>query len=301
VSKGEPPFPLANPNAVCGPTKIGTRKPPGSKSTEWGTLNACPLKACCNIWGNCGTTADFCVDKSTGPPGSSNGPNGCVGNCGLAIVNNRAPPAHFRHVGYFESWNRGRKCLHMDINDIPDGQYTHIHYAFADISPDYKIGLGQYQDQFQKFRAAKGYKRILAFGGWAFSTEIATAHIFRNGVRPGNRERLATSIANFILQNDLDGVDFDWEYPGVPDMKWLPPSSPDEGPNYLEFLKLVRSKLPQKSISIAAPASYWYLKAFPIDKISKVVDYIVYMTYDLYVSRQSVAAFNIVQAWPMGL
>jgi chitinase len=61
-------------------------------------------------------------------------------------------------------------------------------------------------------------------------------------------------------------------------MNWLPPSNPDEGPNYLEFLKLVRSKLPaSKSLSIAAPASFWYLKAFPIGKISSVVDYIVYV------------------------
>jgi chitinase len=64
-------------------------------------------------------------------------------------------------------------------------------------------------------------------------------------------------------------------------MNWLPKSSYDEGPNYLAFLQLMRSKLPQKSISFAAPASYWYLKAFPIDKMAKVVDYIVYMTYDL--------------------
>jgi hypothetical protein len=38
VSEGEPPFPLANPDATCGPTKPGTKKPPGSKSTEWANL-----------------------------------------------------------------------------------------------------------------------------------------------------------------------------------------------------------------------------------------------------------------------
>lgn len=35
-------------------------------------------------------------------------------------------------------------------------------------------------------------------------------------------------------------------------------------------------------MSIAAPASYWYLKGFPIKEISDVVDYIIYMTYDLH-------------------
>lgn len=37
-----------------------------------------------------------------------------------------------------------------------------------------------------------------------------------------------------------------------------------------------------KTVSIAAPASYWYLKAFPIDRIAAVIDYIIYMTYDLH-------------------
>lgn len=50
----------------------------------------------------------------------------------------------------------------------------------------------------------------------------------------------------------------------------------------MAFLALLKNLLPGKSVSIAAPASYWYLKGFPIDKISKIVDYIVFMTYDLH-------------------
>jgi hypothetical protein len=63
----------------------------------------------------------------------------------------------------------------------------------------------------------------------------------------------------------------------------IPPADPIDGPNYLAFLKLLRAALPtDKSLSIAAPASYWYLRAFPIKDIGTVVDYIVYMTYDLH-------------------
>lgn len=40
--------------------------------------------------------------------------------------------------------------------------------------------------------------------------------------------------------------------------------------------------MPDKSISIAAPASYWYLKEFPIAQMAEVLDYIVFMTYDLH-------------------
>jgi chitinase len=37
-----------------------------------------------------------------------------------------------------------------------------------------------------------------------------------------------------------------------------------------------------KTVSLTAPASYWYLKQFPIDAISAVVDYIVFMMYDMH-------------------
>lgn len=86
-----------------------------------------------------------------------------------------------------------------------------------------------------------------------------------------------------MINNNLDGVDFDWEYPGAPDIPGIPPGSKEDGPNYLAFLQQLRAVLPAgKTISIAAPASYWYLKAFPISEISETVDYIVFMTYDLH-------------------
>lgn len=82
----------------------------------------------------------------------------------------------------------------------------------------------------------------------------------------------------------MDGVDFDWEYPGATDIPGIPPGSADDGANYLAFLQDLRERLPtdQYTISIAAPASYWYLRNFPIKEISEVVDYIIYMTYDLH-------------------
>ena len=55
-----------------------------------------------------------------------------------------------------------------------------------------------------------------------------------------------------------------------------------DGAHYVEFLKVLKAKLGNQSVSITAPASYWYLKAFPIVEISEYIDYIVYMTYDLH-------------------
>ncbi|RKL16563.1 hypothetical protein BFJ68_g5178 [Fusarium oxysporum] len=280
TSKGSPPLPAPVSDAQCGPTKPGSKMPTGNKKLT--DLNPCPLKACCNIWGQCGTTKDYCtISKSTtGNPGmSSPGENGCTSNCDMKIVNNEKAPDSFKKVAYYESWNQDRPCMHVDVRTITSAfmsGWTHVHFAFANITSDYKVSVQDTYGQFKNFKGLKGIKRIIAFGGWSFSVGVDTYTILCEAVKPANREAFANEVVRFVKDHDLDGVDFDWEYPG---------GSPDEPGNYLKFLQLVKSKLPSdKSLSIAAPASFWYLKQFPIAAISRTVDYIVYMTYDLHVN-----------------
>lgn len=283
LSTGSPPMPAEVENAVCGPQVPGTKKP--DNMDDLASLNPCPLKACCNVWGQCGTTKDFCIPAlaDTGAPGTTKpGANGCIFNCGMDIVNNGDPPAEFKRLGYFEAWNADRPCLHMRPRQIDTSKYTHVHYAFGQISDDYGVRINEI-DMFTEFKALSGVKKIMSFGGWSFSTEGDTFPIFREGVTPEQRQTFANNVVSFVNDNGLDGVDFDWEYPGAPDIPGIPPGSPNDGLNYLEFLKLVSNALPQeKTVAIAAPASFWYLKGFPIEEIGKVVDYIVYMTYDIH-------------------
>jgi hypothetical protein len=152
------------------------------------------------------------------------------------------------------------------------------------LTSDYQVKVGDVLStyQFGEFKKISGAKRILSFGGWEFSNSDATYKIFRTGVRPENRLVMARNIANFIKEHNLDGVDIDWEYPGAPDLPEYDPGTADEGPNYLAFLVILKNLLPGKSVSIAAPSSYWYLKQFPIKEMSRILDYIVYMTYDLH-------------------
>lgn len=284
LSEGDPPMPAPISNAVCGPQVPGTERP--TDGTKLADLNPCKLNACCDIWGQCGVTDEFCTksESETGAPGTAApGENGCISNCGTDIVNKGAPDSIMR-VAYFEAWNYNRDCLFMDVSAINTTIYTHIHFAFANITEDYEVDVAAVDLQFQLLKDMKGIKRILSFGGWSFSTSMDTYPIFRQGVTDANRQKFANNVVNFAMENDLDGLDFDWEYPSAPDIPGIPPGSPEDGENYVKFLKMVREALPDdKSLSIAAPASYWYLKGFdPITDFEPLLDYMIYMTYDLH-------------------
>ncbi|KAL1838072.1 hypothetical protein VTJ49DRAFT_3092 [Mycothermus thermophilus] len=282
ISDGNAPMPAAIHNAVCGPQKLGTVRP--TNGTKLADLNPCPLNVCCNVWGQCGTTKDFCIDTSIdGAPGTSkNGTNGCISNCGMDIVNNKQAPVKFERIGYFEAWNHNRPCLNMDVTEVTD-PHTIIHFAFGWINEDFTVSVKDVEEQFDKFvKMDTKLKKIMSYGGWAFSNEFPTSHIIRQGVRPENRVAFANNVVDFVNKHNLDGVDFDWEYPGADDIEGSDPGTEEDGNNYLEFLKMLKRRLPGKTVSFAAPASYWYLRHFPIAEIAKVVDYIVYMTYDLH-------------------
>ncbi|CAI6236404.1 unnamed protein product [Periconia digitata] len=274
VSTGNPPMPAV--------IKVdGTAQPPSG--TNLSSLNACALNACCNKWGNCGTTDEFCLltPSKTGAPGTT----GCISNCGRDIVKG-SPPATKMKVGYYESWNFDRKCLNMPVTSIPS-DYTHIHFAFVSVSAStYKLTIPDERTlkEFEEFKKMKNVKRIISLGGWAFSTEPGTTAIIREGILPENRNTFRDNVVAFLNEHDLDGVDLDWEYPGTAGDNTTPKDALAEGLNYYKFLLSVKLavKSSSKSVSFAAPASYGYLKAFPINLMARELDYIIFMTYDLH-------------------
>ncbi|KAL7783620.1 glycoside hydrolase family 18 protein [Trichoderma ceciliae] len=286
LSTGTPPFPVSVSNAVYGPQVPGTKKPTSGSSDDWAKLNPCPLNVCCNVWGQCGTTDDFCVisKSDTGAPGTSApGKNGCISNYGRDIITG-SPPAKTMRIAYYESWNSNRKCLNMDVDQIDTSKHTHIHFAFANITSKFAINISDAQDQFDRFKAMpSSVKKIISFGGWDFSTKPGTFNILREATKAANRATFQSNVVAFIKQHNLDGVDIDWEYPGAPDIPDIPAGDADAGKDYYETLTALKTTLgSSKSVSLAAPASYWYLKAIPIKDLGVKIDYIVYMTYDLH-------------------
>ncbi|KAF4462820.1 killer toxin subunits alpha beta [Fusarium albosuccineum] len=194
-------------------------------------------------WGRCGLTDEVCLKSksTTGNPGTGQqGEGGCISNCERTLTNNNEAPQKFRKIGYFEAWNYDRLCLHMHVLDI-DKSYSHIHFSFAEISQNLNV--------------------VIPENGTGTG-------LFRKAVSPDDRQAFANRVVEFAVENNLDGVDFDWEYPGATDIEGSEPGQRDDGENYFQFLKLV--------------PSFWYLKSFPIKKMAPLLDYVIFMTYDLH-------------------
>ena len=77
----------------------------------------------------------------------------------------------------------------------------------------------------------------------------------------------------------FDGIDIDYEYPTAEDRG----GSPEDTENYLKLVREMRTEFGTNYlITIAAPASYWYLRHFKIGEMSQHLDFINVMTYDIH-------------------
>jgi GH18 family chitinase len=102
----------------------------------------------------------------------------------------------------------------MDVGQKDTDKYTHIH-AFADVTAVFKVDISAVKEQFGLFKGMTGIKRIISFGGWDFSALPGTFNILREAVKPANRATFQKNLVSFVNEHKLDGIDLDWEYPGV--------------------------------------------------------------------------------------
>jgi len=93
-------------------------------------------------------------------------------------------------LGRSEGWNYERPCLWSDISRFGKSGYSHIHFAFAKLTPSFAVDISSMQRQFDQFKSLKGIKRVISFGGWDDSTAPDKFWIFREVVKPQNRDRV---------------------------------------------------------------------------------------------------------------
>ncbi|OMH84219.1 Killer toxin subunits alpha/beta [Zancudomyces culisetae] len=184
----------------------------------------------------------------------------------------------FIKVGYYEYWGSSRKCLKKQAKNINTKRYTHIHYAFAKISQDFKVEIEEsYFDDFLDFTRLSGVKKILCFGGSKFNDPGPTKHLMPEMVAR-HKDEFISNLKVFLETYSLDGFDIDWEYPGIPERG----GSPEDAQNFLDFVKQARSTMPNYIISISIPASREKLRHFKLEEMSEYLDYMGVMTYDYH-------------------
>jgi chitinase len=165
---------------------------------------------------------------------------------------------------------------------------TRINYAFANIQNGQMV-LGAPTDA-QNFALLTAMRNVnpeltvlVSVGGWLWSTNFSDMALTRE-----SREVFEDSVMRFLTQYDLDGLDIDWEYPGMPGAGH--PFRPVDKQNFTALLKELRERFDARTrqtrrrlyLTVAMGASDDVLANSEMNKVQRYVDTVNLMTYDYY-------------------
>ena len=192
-------------------------------------------------------------------------------------------------VGYVPGFRGTLDELSIDADKL-----THINYAFVDVQ-DSMAWLTNIETDTVNFRILNKLKKVnpdlkilISIGGWSWSGNFSDAVL-----TPSSRKKFAKTSVEIVANNDLDGVDIDWEYPGQRGNDNI--FRPEDKQNYTLMFKEIRKELDELSkktgkyyeLTTAVGASYSYIEHTEMDKAAKYLDYVNLMTYDFYTSGDS--------------
>jgi chitinase len=229
-------------------------------------------------------------------------------------------PTPARIVGYLASW--GVRSKGTRIAELPGDQLTHIIYAFARVTDDGRLALGDpctdigqcnpatdtlrsttavpAGGNFAELRRLKerypSLKILVAAGGWTGSGRFSDV-----ALTPESRQTFAQSAVDLVLRRYpglFDGIDIDWEYPvggGLPTNA----ARPEDFQNCTLLLDELRRELDEQGardgrpylLTVATIAGPSAPRHFDLPNVARVVDWFNVMTYD-YHSGSKIAHFN---------
>ncbi|TBU48668.1 chitinase [Dichomitus squalens] len=185
------------------------------------------------------------------------------------------------------AWYAGWHSDDFPLASVSWNKYTHLTYSFAVTTPDVNtISLdGSNPDvlpQFVETAHNNGVKALVSVGGWTgslyYSTAVGSAE---------NRTAFVKTITDFATKYKLDGIDFDWEYPGTQGIGCNAVNA-DDTTNFLAFLRELRAHPVGKHLILTAATS-----VFPwagpdgnqlsdVSGFAKELDWIAIMNYDVW-------------------
>ena len=231
----------------------------------------------------------------------------------VMVKNSVAPvQSEYKKVGYYSGWST---YSNFQVSNIDASKLSHLNYAFANISADGKIALGDswadVEKPFPGDRADQPYKgnfyqltklkeqyphlkTLISVGGWTWSERFSDVALTEQ-----SRTIFADSLLEFILKYGFDGVDLDWEYPvGGGEADNI--NRPEDKQNYTLLLQKIRETFDAQStkdgkkylLTIASGAGKWHVDNMELNLIQQYVDYIQLMTYDIHGSWEPLTGLN---------
>ncbi|MEM5947398.1 glycoside hydrolase family 18 protein [Spirochaetia bacterium 38H-sp] len=207
-------------------------------------------------------------------------------------------------VSYIRTWPLGstqeeiEKNINWKAEDIRGDMIDMLNISFGLLTQNNKIYIPEYNGKDEKKRTfpnlfqeveklKKKYPSLkinLSVGGWGadgFSDMAASRE---------NRETFIKDAIDWIKKHNLDGLDIDWEYPVGPDWGLPIKTRPEDAQNFILLLQETREalNLAEKELgrplglSIAVPASTWYVEKIDIKEVEKYITYFKIMCYDYY-------------------
>jgi chitinase len=178
---------------------------------------------------------------------------------------------------YFPRWGN----YHPE--NLPLGKLTHIIFSFTEvINSEMKFkndtsGMMLKMLVKQK-RKYPNLKVMIACGGWGGSGGFSEM-----SRTPENRAKFVASVVSFIKKYKLDGLDIDWEYPG---MKGIGnPFIPEDKENFSSLMKELREGIDKtgknKVLTFAVAGWEEFFNHVELDKVMPYVTYMNVMSYDL--------------------
>ena len=237
-------------------------------------------------------------------------------------------PSRLQVIGYITEWGiaSGEYTLKtMAISGAPN-RLTQLDYAFGRVADNHcqianqdaallhtydgsasvdgtsdSLAAGQLRGTFHQLQELKhrypNLRVVISLGGWGgsggFSSAADPEHL-RDFVRSCIDIFIKGQFGNGIVAPGIfDGVDLDWEYPvdgGVH------PGRPEDKANFSALAREFRRQLdavrPGLLLTAALPAEEEYYRHFDLKEISKWLDSISIMAYDLHWNTEPVTNFH---------
>lgn len=179
----------------------------------------------------------------------------------------------------------------LAVDSIQAEFLTHINYAFANIRNG-RVALERPDDpenlkMLVALRKPHPHLKVLvSVGGWSWSGGFSDMSLTR-----ASRAKFIDSAIALVREHDLDGIDLDWEYPGLPGAGNV--HRPEDKKNFTLLLGELRRALNTARrqtgrpylLTIAAGASQSFLDHTQMGRAQRNLDYVNLMTYDFFVEK----------------